>query len=133
MTTSSTGISYGLFASLDDDEDSFVVNRRDDEGNNVYETAYGKPVGKDDIRFLRRVCIHRDVLCANAKCVASGESVGFKMRFVVGDGDAASVLDVVQELDQTVRGRLIGEFSICTHSQNSRSCRWSLSMRTVPQ
>ena len=110
MTTSKTGVSYGLFADLENESDSFVKNRVDEEGNNVYEAAYGKPVGKNDILVPFVASAFTGMFSAQTpRVLPAGESVGFQMLFVVGDGDASSVMDVFQELQAVPKGKLVGE------------------------
>ena len=47
ITTSSTGISYGLFSDPKSKTPNFVKNRLNADGKNVYEELYGTKVGND--------------------------------------------------------------------------------------
>lgn len=110
MTTSTSGVSYGLFADLENESDSFVKNRLDENGDNVYEVAYNKPVDKNDILIPFVASAFTGLFSAQTPNVLpAGESAGFKMLFVVGDGDASSVLDVFQALKKIPHGELVAE------------------------
>ena len=147
MTTSKTGISYGLFSNLDETSESFVQNRFDADGKNVYEEAYDTTVDKNDVLvpfvasaftgmlrrrhpissygswetdLTERDCISKEQyevlsesvdsgFAAERKgCLRAGQSTGFDMFFVMGDGDAASVMDIMHAAKNVETGVLSG-------------------------
>ncbi|MGC6419260.1 MAG: CehA/McbA family metallohydrolase [Bradymonadia bacterium] len=109
ISTSTNGISYGLFASGDPSTPNFVKSRVDADGNNLYEQAYGETVGDDTMLVPFLASAFTGLFYAQTPNeFEAGEHIEFTTYFVVGDGDAASVLDVAYTLQDKKTGLLTG-------------------------
>lgn len=110
VSTSRNGISYGFFALPDETVEGFAAHRFDKDGANIYEKAYGIDVGEDTMLLPFMASAFTGAFYAQApETLAAGESFAFTTYFVVGDGDAASVMNTVHRLRGTPTGELIGE------------------------
>lgn len=110
MTTSKKGVSYGLFANLGEDTESFLQNRVDADGKNVYTETYGTTVDKNDVLVPFVASAFTGIFSAQTpKVLPVGGKVDFHMLFVVGDGDAASVMDVFNDVREIETGSVAGQ------------------------
>lgn len=109
ISTSHEGVSYGYFALPDPKVENFAKARLDADGNSIYEQAYGVTPEDDHLLVPFLASAFTGVFYAQApNLLAAGESFEYSTYFVVGDGDAASVLDVVHELRGEKTGTLVG-------------------------
>ena len=125
VTTNPDGVSYGLFAAENPCSAGFVAAQEREGGDNAYEQAYGVAVNDDTllVPFLASsftgvfASAAPNVLAANpgpgVEVACGGPDpihfVEFSARFVVGDGDVASVLDVYYEESETPTATFAGK------------------------
>ena len=111
VSTSDSGISYGLFAKADPNTPNFAKNRcLNENGENLYELAYGRPVEDDTMVVPFIASAFTGVFYAQTpNSFAAGESIEYTTYLVVGDGDAASVMDVAYRLRGETTGLLTGK------------------------
>ncbi len=121
VSTSDNGISYGFFALPDPKVESFPNHRVDEDGNNLYEQAYpGVDVDEGSMLLPFLASSFTGVFYAQApeklaprgdaaKPAPEGSFFEYTTYFVVGDGDAASVLDTFYALRGEATGELFGE------------------------
>jgi hypothetical protein len=112
ISTSSNGISYGFFALPDPEITTFAMGQtaEDEDGNtyNLYQHAYDRPVGRDTMVVPFIASSFTGVFYGQVDAeIAPGGSWQQTTYFIVGDGDAAAILDVVHDL----RGDTVGKVS----------------------
>ena len=109
VSTSRNGISYGLFAKPDPSIPNFIKNRFDENGVNVYERAYGVEIKDDTMLVPFLASAFTGLFYAQTPNeFEPQQSIEFTTYFVVGDGDAASVMDVAYDLREEQTGLLTG-------------------------
>jgi ActR/RegA family two-component response regulator len=111
VTTSSTGISYGLFALPDPKVPSFAKAQVNAEtGANRYTETYGVEVGDDAMLIPFLASAFTAVFYGQAPAkLEPDESFGITNYFIIGDGDVASVMNTVYELRGLATEELAGE------------------------
>ncbi len=109
LSTSKTGVSYGFFAKADPQVENFTKHRTDDEGKNVYKEAYGIEPQDDTLLIPFVASAFTGVFSAQMPTeLGPGESFSYTNYFAVGDGDAASIMDIAHEVRGTVTGTVRG-------------------------
>ena len=118
ISTSPTGISYGFFALPDPATPSYVASQMQDiDGKKVnrYEDAYGVTVDEDSMLIPFLASSFTAVFYGQApNPLLKGASFTLTNYFVIGDGDAGSVMNTVYKLRGVETEELQGEVSDAT-------------------
>jgi hypothetical protein len=117
ISTSESGISYGFFALPDPQVQSYVAAQNAPPADNPegpavnrYTDAYGVEVGEDSMLIPFLASAFTAVFYGQApNPLPAGESFTITNYFVVGDGDAASVMNTVYALQGLETEELQGE------------------------
>ena len=106
VSTSDSGISYGLFAKADPNTPNFAKNRLNENGENLYELAYGRV--EDDtmvVPFMRPPSLVCSMLRSNLSPQAASNTRPISWSVMV----MASVMDVAYRLRGEKTGLLTGK------------------------
>jgi hypothetical protein len=113
ISTSANGVSYGFFGAKDgvNTAENFAKNRFDENGVNLYEKNFGDKVEDESLLVPFLASSFTGVFYAQAPAVLpTGDFIEFKNYFVVGNGDAASVIDAMyghrKEATDLVQGKV---------------------------
>ena len=109
VSTSTNGISYGLFAAPNEGVENFLQNRVDEEGRNRYAEAYGTEPERDSMLIPFVASAFTGVFYAQApRNLDAGETFTYSAWFIIGDGDVGSVMDEVYRLRNIDTGKIRG-------------------------
>ena len=113
LSTSSNGVSYGLFSDPKAGVEGFVAGRVNAAGENIYEKAYDTTVDEDTMLVPFIASAFTGVFYAQppnelAAAGEDGDEFTYHNIFVVGDGDAGSIFDELYRLRGVETGKLEG-------------------------
>ncbi len=108
MTTSRNGVSYGFVSA--GDVPNFAANRLNEDGTNQYEEVYPGVEVQDDTLLVPFVAsAFTGVFYAQApKVLTPEDTFTFTSYFIVGNGDANSVQEVIYDLKGVSTEKVLG-------------------------